>query len=102
MRPEYLRECTFLRLPGSLEKIGPSGTRFTTKLLYFYVGLADSSDTPTRLTRKRYHWRSVDMAVVRVCGRRMQIDYPVLASPSMWLTTGCHQPEIERPLRYTL
>jgi hypothetical protein len=36
MRPEYLREWMFFRLPGSLEKIGPSGTRFTTKLLFFY------------------------------------------------------------------
>jgi hypothetical protein len=33
--PEYLRECTFFRFPGSREKIGPSGTRFTIKLLYF-------------------------------------------------------------------
>jgi len=41
--PEYLCECRLRRFPGSLEKIGPSGTRFTVKELYL---------------RRRSHWRS--------------------------------------------
>lgn len=93
-RPEYFHEWMFVRLAfaknssslrvqsrskeirtGSLEKMGPSATFFTTKELLFYPRVPSSVHKPYhgqnvgQLTRRRSHSRSLDiLAVLLGCG----------------------------------
>lgn len=68
--PEYLYEWILRRLPGSLEKMGPSGTRFTMKELF---------------PRRRSHWRSDDMMRTGFMNFALRISL----NGSGWLNSNC-------------